>query len=85
MGVIVSKDQDQNSRLTERINADLRERAQRNGSAGGAGKSLKDKKDPDLVEDSDYTHDLKKTNRFAWIWAVLVVLALISLVVIVLI
>ena len=38
MGVIVSKDQDQNSKLTERINADLRERAQRNGSAGGAGK-----------------------------------------------
>ena len=85
MGVIVSKDQDQNSKLTERINADLRERAQRNGSAGGAGKDLKNKKDPDLVEDSDYARDLKKTNKFSWIWAVLVVLALISLVVIALI
>ncbi|MBQ6393814.1 hypothetical protein IJH74_01025 [Candidatus Saccharibacteria bacterium] len=75
MGIIVSKTE-QNSRLTERINTDLRERAARS-SADGA------KKDPDLVEDSDYARNLKKTSRFGWIWAVLILLALISLVVIV--
>lgn len=74
MGVIVSKDHDQNSRLTERINADLRERAV---------KTSKSAKDPDLAEDADYVRDLKKTGRFGWIWAVLIVLAIASLVVIV--
>ena len=76
MGIIVSKTNEQNSRLTERINSDLRERAARNSASG-------DKKDPDFVEDSDYARDLKKTGRFGWVWAVLIVLALISLVVIV--
>lgn len=70
MGVIVSKDDNQNSRLTERINADLREKAVRASAIAG---------DPDLVEDSDYARDLRKTGRFSWIWIVLIVLALISL------
>ena len=74
MGVIVSKDRDQNSRLTERINADLRERA---------AKTAKDGKSPDLAEDSEYMRDFKKTGHFGWIWAVLIVLAIASLVVIV--
>ena len=74
MGVIVTKD-DNNSKLTERINADLRARAV----------EMADGADPDLVEDSDYTETLEKTNSFAWVWIVLVVLALISLVVIVLV
>ena len=70
MGVIVSKDDNQNSRLTERINADLREKAVRASAVAG---------DPDLVEDSDYARSLKKTGRFSWIWIILIVLALISL------
>lgn len=74
MGVIVSKDRDQNSRLTERINSDLRERAARSSS---------DVKDPDLAEDSDYVRDLQKTSHFGWIWFVLIGLALISIVIIV--
>ncbi|MBP3899601.1 hypothetical protein J6D24_02230 [Candidatus Saccharibacteria bacterium] len=75
MGIIVSKNNDENSRLNQRITADLRERA--NKTALG--------EDPDLVEDSDYAKDLKKTGKYTWIWIVLIVLAIISLVVIALI
>ena len=75
MGIIVSKNNDENSRLNERITADLRERAQK--SALGS--------DPDLVEDSDYARDLKKTGKYTWIWVVLVILAIVSLVVIALV
>ena len=71
MGIMVSKNED-NSKLNEQIHADLRERAERN--------SLQN--DPDLVEDSDYAKDLKKTGRFSWIWIVLIILAIISLVII---
>lgn len=74
MGIIVSKDNDMSSKLNQRITADLRERASKT--------SLGD--DPDLVEDSDYAKDLKKTGKHTWIWIVLVVLAVISLVSIVL-
>ena len=73
MGIIVSKNNDQNSRLNQRITADLRERAKK--SAAGD--------DPDLVEDSDYAKDLKKTGKYTWIWIVLVILAVISLIVII--
>lgn len=75
MGIIVSQDNDENSKLNQRISADLRERANRT-SLG---------EDPDLVEDSDYAKDLKKTGKYTWVWIVLVVLAIISLVVIALI
>ena len=44
MGVIVQKDQDKNADLTQRITADLRNRARMQAKMS----------DPDLVEDSDY-------------------------------
>lgn len=75
MGIIVSKNNDENSRLNERITADLRERAQK--STLGS--------DPDLVEDSDYARDLKKTGKYTWIWVVLIILAVVSLVVVALV
>lgn len=75
MGIIVSKNNEENSRLNQRITADLRERAK--VSAAGD--------DPDLVEDSDYAKDLKKGSKYGWVWAVLIILAMISVVVIVLI
>lgn len=75
MGIIVSKNNDENSRLNQRITADLRERAQKEMRGS----------DPDLVEDSDYAKDLKKSSSYAWVWIVLVVLAVISIVVMVLI
>ena len=70
MGIIVSKDNDRNSELNQRITADLRARAFQ---------SARDR-DPDLVDDSEYLKNLKKTGRFSWLWFVLIVLALISLV-----
>ena len=75
MGIIVSKNNDENSRLNQRINADLRERVQ---------KSSKEN-DPDFVEDSDYAKGLKKTGKYTWIWIVLIALAIISMVIIILI
>ncbi|MBR3220377.1 hypothetical protein IKF76_00715 [Candidatus Saccharibacteria bacterium] len=74
MGIIVHKETERNTELNDRIAADLRARAQ-----------TSELEDPDLVEDTDYTKDMKKTGRFGWIWAVLVALALISLAFIVLI
>ncbi|MDO4889600.1 MAG: hypothetical protein Q4A25_02840 [Candidatus Saccharibacteria bacterium] len=71
MGIMVQKNED-NSKLNDMINADLRERAERTSK----------EMDPDYVEDSDYTKDLKKTGRFAWVWAVLIILAIISLIII---
>lgn len=74
MGIMVSNDMDRDSELNRRITSDLRARAQ---SA--------DREDPDYVDDSNYVKDMKKTSRFGWVWAVLIVLAIISLVCIVII
>ena len=68
---MVSKDLERNSELNDRISADLRARAQN---------SRRD--DPDYVDDSAYVKDTKKTNKFSWIWIVLIVLAIISLILI---
>ncbi|MBR3177732.1 hypothetical protein IKF27_02945, partial [Candidatus Saccharibacteria bacterium] len=68
---MVQKNED-NSKLNDMINADLRERAERTSK----------EMDPDYVEDSDYAKNLKKTGRFAWVWAVLIILAIISLIII---
>ena len=77
MGIIVTKDEDKKSELTRRINADLMEKSRRNSGQQGR------RRDPDFVEDADYSEDLKETGKFSWIWFVLVGLALISLVIIV--
>lgn len=74
MGVIVTKN-DNESKLQQRITTDLRNRVQN--------ERLED--DPDFVEGADYMKNLKKTGRFGWVWAVLVLLAMASLVCIVII
>lgn len=66
---MMSKDMDRNSELNKRISADLRARAQ---SA--------EREDPDYVDDSAYVKDTKKTGKFTWVWIVLIILAIISLV-----
>ena len=75
MGVIVNKKESQDE-LTRRINADLRAKAVETADVENDGS------DVDLAEDAEYLKDLKKTGRFSWIWIVLVVLAVLSLVVI---
>ena len=73
MGIVVTK-KDDKSELNQRITADLRARAMATSDASA----------PDLVEDSDYAGELKKTSRFGWVWIVLIVLAIASIVFIVL-
>lgn len=68
MGILVSKEEEKNIKLQERINADLRNRVQSSKAS-----------ETDFAEDVSYTKDLKKTNRFSWLWIVLVVLAVASL------
>lgn len=71
MGVIVNKENDKNNELSRRINADLRAKAI----------AEKEKeKDVDLIEDSEYVRDFKKTDRFGWVWIILITLAIVSLV-----
>lgn len=70
MGIIVHKQTNQHNELDDRIAASLRARAVQ---------SLENNT-PDLVADSDYTQNLQKTNRFAWVWLLLIGLALLSLV-----
>lgn len=75
MSIVTNKDEDK-SRLSQRINADLRAKM---------AETSKTSDDPDLIEDSEYIKDMKKTGKFGWIWIVLIVLALMSIISIVLI
>lgn len=68
MGIMMTKDQERNSELNDRITADLRARAQSSS-----------RQDPDYVNDSAYVKDTKKTGKFTWVWIVLIVLAVIAL------
>lgn len=74
MGIMMSKDMDRDSELNRRISSDLRARAQ-----------SEDREDPDSINDSNYVKDTKTTSRFGWVWIVLIVLALLSLVCIIII
>lgn len=76
MGILVTKE-DENNKLTERINSDLRGKIQTTSNPDAEAK--------DFAESSEYLKDMAKTSRFSWVWIVLVVLAAISLVVIALI
>ena len=72
MGLIVNKEQENNNELSRRISADLREKAL---------EATRDKNgDVDLAEDAEYLKDLNKTSRFGWVWIVLIVLAILSLI-----
>lgn len=73
MGIIVSKEDNKNENLEKRITADLRARALAEAPDGEV---------TDFENDSEYIRDTKKTGRFAWVWIVLIVLAIISLVII---
>lgn len=73
MGVIVNKN-NQDDELSRRISADLRAKAIAQQKMDGKNE------DPDFVEDSEYAENMQKTGRFAWVWIVLVFLAILSLV-----
>ncbi len=75
MGIMVTKDTDENAKLTEKINADLRARLQETSESV----------DKDFAENSEYIKDLEKTGKFSWVWFILIALAVVALVCIVLI
>ena len=63
MSIVTNKDEDK-SRLSQRINADLRAKM---------AETSKISDDPDLIEDSEYVKDMKKTGKFGWVWIVLII------------
>ncbi|MBQ6410290.1 hypothetical protein IJI18_03540 [Candidatus Saccharibacteria bacterium] len=73
MGIIVNKEDNNNEDLERRISADLRTRAV---------ETFDDGEVTDFANESEYTKNTTKTGRFAWVWIVLIVLAIISLVII---
>ncbi len=73
MGIMVEGNGEQ-SKLQERISADLRTRSHAN--------SKDEDVNVDLVEDSEYLKGTAKTSRFSWFWFILIALAAIALVII---
>ena len=71
MGVIVNKE-NKNDELSRRINADLRTKM--------TGTGVVDGETPDLVDESEYVKDYSKTSKFGWVWIVLIILAILSLI-----
>ncbi len=76
MGVMVTKEDDNNVALTNKINAELRGKMARTQSDEGTA--------TDFSKDAAYLSDYEKTHRFSWVWFVLIALALASLVFIIL-
>ena len=69
MGIMLNK-QDENEKLTERINADLRRKVSEASSAEAT---------TDFSE-TDYLQGTSTAGKYSWIWIVLAILALGSLV-----
>ncbi len=72
MGVMMSKTEDDNVELTEKINADLRTRMQQT-------QDLPEGIDPDFA-DAEYLEGFEQKSKFTWIWFILIALAIASLV-----
>ena len=70
MGIMMTKDVKENSELNRRISSDLRARA--------VNSNIYD--DDDVEEETSEREGRKKTGRFAWVWIILIILAIISLI-----
>lgn len=70
MGIMMSKDIKENSELNRRISSDLRARA--------VNTNIYD--DDDADDEVSDNEDRKKTGRFTWVWIILIILAIISLI-----
>lgn len=76
MGIIVNKE-NSNDEISRRISADLRAKALETVNIDD------DNANPDFAEGSEYVKTFQKTSRFGWVWVVLVILAIASIIVIV--
>jgi len=72
MAIIVNKETEKRTELTNRVATNLQERNRRTGREA----------ETDFVENSEYRKGLKKSGRFTWVWFILILLAIISLIVI---
>lgn len=70
MGIIVRQD-DNGSKLQERIQAELQDKAKRQPQPTD---------DVDGVEDSQYVDGMKKTTSLAWVWVCLGVIVVVLVV-----
>jgi len=70
MAIIMNKEMEKRSELTDRVNANLRERE---------AQTSRDAK-TDFTE--GYGKDMKKSGKFSWVWFLLILLAAVSLIVI---
>ena len=77
MGIIVNQN-DNRSKLQERLAAELTEKSRRQG-AGGDGATSRPE-NPDGVEDSAYMEGTKKTTSLAWAWVLIVIATIVVLV-----
>lgn len=66
MALFIRQD-DERSKLQERIATELREKAKAKQSTPEL---------PDGVEDTNYLKDTKQTTSLAWIWVVIVIIAI---------
>lgn len=76
MAIMMTKEDDENIDLARQINADLREKMNETT------RQMANSGDPDFTEGGEYVADLKKTSRFAWIWILVGVAAVVALVVV---
>lgn len=72
MALFIRQD-DERSKLQERIAAELREKAKAKGQA--------DPTLPDGVEDANYLKDTKQTTSLAWVWVVIVAIIIVLFVI----
>ena len=72
---MLQKEDDKNIELTRRINADLRAKM-------AATSKAEDYETPDFTEDSAYVKDLEQTHKYAWVWGIVVIIAVIILIVV---
>lgn len=72
MSIIVNKENNLDSELARRIDADLRAKL--------SGNSIEDDPEPqtDFTEETEYMRDYQKTSRFSWLWIILIFLAAIA-------
>ena len=74
MAIMMTKEDDKNVDLTRRIDADLREKIDATSRSTA--------EDPDFTEDSEYVKDFKKTGKFAWIWVLVGIVAVVALIIV---
>ncbi|MBR0488271.1 hypothetical protein IJJ39_01180 [Candidatus Saccharibacteria bacterium] len=72
---MMTKEDDINQDLTRRIDTDLKEKMERTQRNDG-------KADPDFTEDSEYVKDFKKTGKFAWLWVLVGIIAVVVLIIV---